>query len=179
MTTPTETLTYCAVHPDRETTLRCNKCGRLMCAECAVLTPVGYRCRQCVRQQDDRFFSATQNDYAVIAGVSGGLTAISALIVTWVNIPLLFLLFIAVPAGGAIGEMALRLTGRRRGRYSGQIAAGAAVVGGLAGAIAFVWLRTGQFAPELALRVAFSDLTLIVFVAVTAVVIYSRFQMRI
>jgi hypothetical protein len=179
MTTPTEMLTYCTVHPDRETTLRCNKCGRLMCAECAVLTPVGYRCRQCIRQQDDRFFSATQNDYAVIAGISGGLTAIAALIVTWVNIPLLFLLFIAVPAGGAIGETALRLTGRRRGRYSSQIAAGASVVGGLTGAVAFVWLRTGEFAPELALRVAFSDLTLIVFVAVTAVVIYSRFQMRI
>ena len=43
----TDEVTYCAVHPDRETGLRCNKCGRLMCAECAVPTPVGYRCREC------------------------------------------------------------------------------------------------------------------------------------
>ena len=47
-------LTYCEVHPDRETSLRCNKCGRLMCTECAVLTPVGYRCRECVRGQQER-----------------------------------------------------------------------------------------------------------------------------
>ena len=40
-----EETTYCAVHPDRETSLQCNRCGRYMCVECAVHTPVGYRCR--------------------------------------------------------------------------------------------------------------------------------------
>ena len=37
-----ESLT-CANHPDRETLLRCNKCGKPICISCAVRTPVGYR----------------------------------------------------------------------------------------------------------------------------------------
>ena len=39
--TSTEELTYCEVHPDRETALRCNKCGRPMCTHCEVLRPFG------------------------------------------------------------------------------------------------------------------------------------------
>ncbi|HYN88142.1 MAG TPA: tetratricopeptide repeat protein, partial [Ardenticatenaceae bacterium] len=44
----TEEMLHCSVHPDRETMLRCNRCGRPMCPECAVRTPVGLRCRECV-----------------------------------------------------------------------------------------------------------------------------------
>ena len=36
--------TYCANHPGVETSLRCNKCGKPICAKCAVRTPTGYRC---------------------------------------------------------------------------------------------------------------------------------------
>ncbi len=39
----------CANHPERETGLRCNRCGKPICSQCAVQTPVGYRCRECVR----------------------------------------------------------------------------------------------------------------------------------
>jgi len=65
--------TFCAVHPAIETTLRCNKCGRYMCTKCVVRTPVGYRCRQCVNQQQAVFFTATQTDYLIAAAVSFGL----------------------------------------------------------------------------------------------------------
>ena len=34
---------YCEKHPDREARLRCNRCNRLMCTQCAVRTPTGYR----------------------------------------------------------------------------------------------------------------------------------------
>src|SRR5688572_1451926 len=44
----TDGRTFCAIHTSVETTLRCNKCGRYMCVKCAVRTPVGYRCKQCV-----------------------------------------------------------------------------------------------------------------------------------
>ena len=74
-----EELTYCEVHPDRETGLRCNKCDRLMCAECAVPTPVGLSLPcECVRAHDDKFFSGTQLDYAIVFGVSAVLAA------TWI-----------------------------------------------------------------------------------------------
>ena len=42
---------YCYNHPQRETVLRCNRCERPMCTSCAVLTPTGYRCKECVRGQ--------------------------------------------------------------------------------------------------------------------------------
>jgi len=46
---------YCYVHPDRETLLRCNRCERPICQSCAVLTPTGYRCKECVRGQQKIF----------------------------------------------------------------------------------------------------------------------------
>lgn len=164
-----EELTYCEVHPDRETSLRCNKCNRLMCAECAVQTPVGYRCKQCVRQQEDKFFSASQSDYAVVfltCAVLGGLGAILAVSVGF----LLFVIILSAPVGGAIGEAALRLTKRRRGRYSGQIGA----AGVVAGAVVAVSILIGGFVPQ-----AFFNLSLLLFVGIAAFSVYGRYRMKI
>jgi hypothetical protein len=33
---------YCANHPNRQTHLRCNKCGKPVCTKCIKPTPVGY-----------------------------------------------------------------------------------------------------------------------------------------
>ena len=70
---PDETL-HCYKHPDRETLLRCNKCGRPICQDCAVQTPVGYRCKECIAEQQKKFDTATTKDLvlgAVIALVLG------------------------------------------------------------------------------------------------------------
>jgi hypothetical protein len=53
-----EATTYCATHPQVETMLRCNKCDQRICLKCAVLTPVGYRCKVCVRGQQAVYFNA-------------------------------------------------------------------------------------------------------------------------
>ena len=50
---------YCANHPGVETSLRCNKCGKPICAKCAIRTPTGYRCKECVRGQQRIFETAT------------------------------------------------------------------------------------------------------------------------
>ena len=55
--TQTDTL-YCYVHPNRPTSLRCNRCERPICAECAVRTPTGYRCPECIRSQQKIFDTA-------------------------------------------------------------------------------------------------------------------------
>ena len=162
-----EEITYCEVHPDRETGLRCNKCGRLMCAECAVPTPVGYRCRECVRAHDDKFFSGTQLDYAVVFGVGAVLAALGFYAVSLIGGFLLFVIFLAIPIGGAIGEVALRLTGRRRGRYSGQVAA----VGVVAGVVALLLLLTGG-------RLVFS-LNILLYTGIVAATVYGRFRVSI
>ena len=60
-TTDSETL-YCANHPGRETLLRCNRCEKPICIQCAVQTPTGYRCKECVRGQQQKFNTAQISD---------------------------------------------------------------------------------------------------------------------
>ena len=126
---------YCTVHTDRETTLRCNRCGRPMCTKCAVKTPVGYRCKQCVREQQDVFFNAQVIDYLVATGVSLVISFFAAAIVA--RIWFLFAIFLGPAVGGIIGTAVWRATGKRRGRYT-SIFVGTAVV---AAALPFVFFN--------------------------------------
>src|SRR5689334_24538673 len=98
---PTDTL-YCANHPQTETSLRCNKCGKPICTKCAVLTPVGYRCRECVRGQQQVFETAVWYDYLVApvaAAILGGIAGAFVTALGW------FVIFIAPVAGGLIAEI--------------------------------------------------------------------------
>lgn len=159
-------VTYCAVHPDRETALRCNRCDRLMCTECAVRTPVGYRCKQCVRQHDDKFFNASTVDYGITFVVAAIIAALGFVGVSMIGGFLLFVFIVAAAIGGAIGEAVLRLTGKRRGRYSGYIAGAGAVVGSLLpGLIMFGQLVLGP--------------SVLIYAGLVAVTAYGRFRLRI
>jgi hypothetical protein len=107
-------VTFCANHPRVETSLRCNKCGKPICSKCAKLTPVGYRCPECIREREDVFYNATPADY-IIAAVSGLiLGGIFSFIVPWIGF---FALFVAPLVGTVTGKIILKLTGRRRGRW--------------------------------------------------------------
>lgn len=53
----------CYQHPKVETSLRCNRCNRPICAKCAQRTPVGFRCSECVLAIEDRYYSHVQGDY--------------------------------------------------------------------------------------------------------------------
>ena len=65
MTESTTGTLYCYVHPNRETSLRCNNCNRPICASCAVRTPTGYRCRECVKGQQKTFDTSEWYDYVL------------------------------------------------------------------------------------------------------------------
>lgn len=43
---------YCYRHPERETGVSCSSCGRPICHECMIPAPVGFRCPECVREQN-------------------------------------------------------------------------------------------------------------------------------
>lgn len=106
--------TYCAVHPTVETALRCNKCGRYMCIKCAVKIPVGYRCRECVYEQQDAFYNASRRDDLVALGVAFLIGLPASYILPRAG---LFLIIIAaLPVGVFIGEVINRANGHRRGR---------------------------------------------------------------
>jgi hypothetical protein len=157
--------TYCAVHPDRETGLRCNRCGRYMCTQCAVSTPVGYRCRECVRQVEDKFFSGTNTDYVIAFGtaaVAAGLGAFLLLSLRLTGI-LLLIFFIAVPAGGALAQLVFKAVGGRRGRYTAQVAATGVIIGAAVAA----FLTRG-----------YQNIGLWIFAGIVAALVYGRFQLK-
>jgi membrane associated rhomboid family serine protease len=41
----------CYRHPDRETRLACSECGRPICVECSIDSPVGQKCPECARPE--------------------------------------------------------------------------------------------------------------------------------
>ncbi|MCB0202654.1 MAG: tetratricopeptide repeat protein [Caldilineae bacterium] len=133
-------VTYCVNHPDTETTLRCNRCGRPVCLKCVKLTDVGYRCKDCIREQQNSFFNAENTDYIIVAVVSFFLAAIAGPIIGALLgiFGLFFGIIIAVFLGPAVGGIAAtiirRSVGRRRGRYMGIVAVVAIILGVAVGA---------------------------------------------
>ncbi|NLF75929.1 MAG: hypothetical protein GX573_09530 [Chloroflexi bacterium] len=125
-----EELVYCTVHPTIATSLRCNRCGRPMCTRCAVKTPVGYRCRECVREQQDKFFDAQMRDYLIAGVVALVMSFVAAAILARIGW-FIIVFFLAPAAGGLIGRAVFRLTGRRRGRYTGAVVGTCVVLGAL------------------------------------------------
>jgi len=125
----TEEILHCARHPDVETTLRCNRCGTPICPRCAIQTPVGFRCPDCVRAQSAIFYNAVWTDYviaAVVALVFSAGVGLLASLVGW-----FFMIFIGPAAGGLLGEIIFRAVRRRRGRQLWAVTGAAMVIGAL------------------------------------------------
>jgi hypothetical protein len=104
-----------------------------MCIKCARRTPVGYRCKECVSNQQAIFYSAQPLDPVIQIVVSGLLSAVAAGIIGFIGgsmgIWLLFLITIPASgfAGGLIADIAHRAVGKRYGKY-GWMAVGAGVI---------------------------------------------------
>ena len=124
---------YCVNHPKTETRLRCNRCGNPICAKCAVRTPVGFRCKQCIKGQQAVFYSATPLDYLIAVVICLVASIIAAFIVGAVGI--FFTFFLAPVAGGVIAEVVRWATGRRRGRWMWRVVSACIVVGALVAAL--------------------------------------------
>lgn len=120
MTETTTGTLYCYVHPTRETSLRCNNCDRPICASCAVRTPTGYRCRECVKGQQRMFDTSEWYDYLTGFVVAALLSAVASFLVTFVGGIGFFGWFLiaagAPTAAVAITEGVRMVTGRRRSR---------------------------------------------------------------
>jgi len=133
--TETPTLT-CYVHPDRETSLRCNRCEQPICAQCAVRTPTGYRCRQCVREQQKVFDTAEWYDYLIGFGVAAGLSLAASVILVVISGFLGFLMwFVSFAIAGSAGVIIANLTQsalrKRRSRRLFWLVAAGVMVGAL------------------------------------------------
>ena len=126
---------YCANHPGVETGLRCNNCGKPICAQCAIHTPTGYRCKECVRGQQKIFNTALWYDYLlgfVTAGILGFLASLLANLVSGLSFIGWILIIIGAPtAGMIIAEAVRRVTRKHRSRALFITISAAVVIGAL------------------------------------------------
>jgi hypothetical protein len=155
-------LVFCYRHPQVETALRCNRCNKPICPKCARRTPVGFRCPDCIREQEDKYYSGGNLDYLIAAAITFPLSLIAAGLFTfllsglWFFWSIMISFFVAPAIAGFIAEAVRRGVGRRRSRYLGRIVAAClilatlpflllALLGGVGGAIApaiFLFLGT-------------------------------------
>jgi hypothetical protein len=151
---------YCVNHPNVETLLRCNRCGKPICLKCATLTDVGYRCKECIRGVQAAYFNAEPTDnliiFAVALLVSAVATPIAGIIFRLIPSFFFLNLIVAFAVGGAAGGILVQIlrasVGRRRSRQMNYFAVGGIVLGVLLGiGISFIFL--GGIALNLALLI--------------------------
>jgi len=125
---------HCANHPDRETMLRCNRCDKPICYQCAVRTPVGYRCKECVREQQNVYYNGSSADLViggavalVLGGIFGGLAYAFLGLIGFFSFIVAF--FAGPAAGGAVAEVIRRAVKKRRTRGMKWLAASLFLVG--------------------------------------------------
>ena len=123
-----ETPLHCYVHPNRETQLRCNRCERPICFECAVQTPTGYRCKECIRSQQKVFETALPQDYLLSPVVAAIISLLGSYFIGWIGF---FAIFAAPIVGIGIAESSRWIIKRRRSPRLVLIISAAALVGSL------------------------------------------------
>lgn len=128
-------VTVCSYHSRSETTLRCNRCSKPICTQCAITTPVGYRCKDCVNDQQEMFYSALWYDYALAVVVALPLAVIAPMIIDSIG----WLTIILSPFAGMVIAEAVRLVIRgRRGRRLSLVVSLCIIAGSLL--VVGVWM---------------------------------------
>ncbi len=140
---------YCANHPNRETTLRCNRCEKPICTSCAVHTPTGYRCQECVNAQKKKFDTAEWHDYIIGVGIASMLSLIASIIIAIIVsiIPFFGWIIAAGLAGGAaslISKSVKRFLGGRRSKKLFVLSTAGVVFGALP-AVIFAFIFGGLY----------------------------------
>ena len=123
---------YCANHPQRETSLRCNRCEKPICPDCAILTPTGYRCKECVRGHQQKFNTATWIDYVLAFITAASVSYISSLITSFLSF---FMLILAPFAGIVVAEAVRWVIKKRRSPGLFMTATVATALGSLPGLV--------------------------------------------
>ena len=131
---------HCANHPDVETLLRCNRCNKPICVKCAVQTPVGYRCKECIAEQQKKYFNAVTGDNLIAFLVSFGVTVIATPIIgfflgafSWFGFIIAFLAGSA--AGSSLAQIVRAAVKRRRGPHLRWFALAGILLGVVIGSV--------------------------------------------
>lgn len=117
----------CSYHPNVLTGLRCSRCGKPICPQCAVRTPVGLRCPECAGVRGLPTYRTPANNLLKAVGAGLGIAIVTA--VLWRFFPNWQFYWCLLLGFGTVETMA-RLTGNKRGPDL-QVAAIAIVTVGL------------------------------------------------
>jgi len=154
--TPAAETLYCYWHPDRETLLRCNKCGKPICTECAIRHPVGLRCKECAQVVRSPIYAVSLPELGLSGVVGLALGIGAAFIMTFLR-GFWFVAWIIGPiVGGFIAEAMSRVIRYKRG-VAMQVLAGLCIALGVV--IVSVWLSRGLgllFNPGILIYLAFA-----------------------
>jgi membrane associated rhomboid family serine protease len=96
---------FCYRHPDRETGVSCSNCGRPICHECMIPAPVGFRCPECVREQNEgasRARVVTRGEIRSQWGAGGLMSRATPATKALVGVNVAFFLFEMVLATGMV-----------------------------------------------------------------------------
>lgn len=132
----------CARHPNVETVIRCGKCETPVCPDCSVMGPAGLRCRDCAGFRSSHLYRVSVDRLglgiaaALVAALVGGYLLATAFRIGF------FLLWGGLLIGGGVGEVLLRVTGRKRGPTV-EIAAGLCAALGAVGGLALWFIASG------------------------------------
>ena len=111
----------CHWHPEVETGLSCNRCGKYICAQCLVQAPVGIRCRECGKAPTIPTYDVRPANYTWGIGVALLLMVIGAPV--WVLLDNVLRVFggygsvsglLAIVFGYVTGELISRAVNRKR-----------------------------------------------------------------
>lgn len=120
----------CANHPDVETRVSCNKCGKLICFRCMVSTPVGYRCRECAKIRPNPLTQVSTELYAKAIGaafLSGAAGALAWGLAKNSRLYGLLSVVLAMGIGYGIGVLVSKASNRKQAPSIAAIAAAGAV----------------------------------------------------
>ncbi len=143
-----ETVNYCATHRNVETGLSCGRCGRFICPQCMIQTPVGSRCNDCARVRKSPVFDVSAMQYLLASASAVGFGGILGVVGAVLRMEFGHFPFVtgilAAGVGYLLGEAVSRVTNRKRGVGLAIIAA-AGVGIAFATAAAIILLQTIRF----------------------------------
>ena len=150
----TTTPLRCKCRKQAVTSLRCSRCSVPICPDCSRPAPVGMLCRECASNKKSRLYQVSAGSFALAALAALAAAAVGGWILTSPDFPMggFFELVLGFALGTGVGEVALRVTGRRRGLKM-DIMGGPCAGAGLLIGYAFNWVQN-PMPPE---RVALSS----------------------
>ena len=113
---------------EEEITLRCSRCGKPITPSEAIQTPTGYRCSDCVRQQQKIFDTSQPLDYVLGLIVAAVLGFLGSWLTTLIGF---FTILLAPAAGMGIAEAVRFVTQKRRSKRLFRLVTIGVILGGL------------------------------------------------